>query len=59
MAYVEIPELTARAVMQRYTRVSDGEYRYESGSFRVTLPVDEQGLVLDYPGYWRRVPVRA
>lgn len=58
VAYVELPEVTVRPVMQRYTCVRADEYLYESGSFRVSLPVDEHGLVLDYAGYWRRVPVR-
>ena len=44
---------------QRYTCLERGEtggrYRYESGDFSVDLPVDADGLVVDYPGYWRRV----
>jgi hypothetical protein len=59
VAYVEIPDLTVRAVMQRYTRTSRDEYLYESGNFRASLPVDEHGLVLDYPGEWRRIPTAA
>jgi len=59
MLYVPVPELTARATDQRYTclaRNKDGGlYRYESGSFSADLPVDAEGLVIDYPGYWRRV----
>jgi hypothetical protein len=30
-------------------------FRYEAGSFRADLQVDDDGLVLDYPGLWRRV----
>jgi len=30
-------------------------FRYESGSFQADLPVDANGLVLDYPGIWQRV----
>jgi hypothetical protein len=59
MLYVLVPEMTVRAAEQRYTCLEQGEagglYRYESGSFRVDLPVDADGLVLDYPGYWRRL----
>jgi hypothetical protein len=36
---------------QRYTRTSAG-YRYESGSFRADLRVDEDGVVTNYPGLW-------
>lgn len=58
VAYINVPELTFSAVAQRYTRTSSSAYRYESGSFRADLPVDEHGLVLDYPGDWRRIPVK-
>lgn len=60
MLYVLVPEMEVRAAEQRYTCLErdparGGRYRYESGSFRADLPVDTDGLVIDYPGYWRRV----
>jgi hypothetical protein len=55
MAYVSVPSLTVRPVGQRYTQLEPGFFRYESGSFRTELPVDEAGFVLDYPSYWGRV----
>jgi hypothetical protein len=55
VAYVEFPSLRLRAATQRYTRLGDRVYRYESASFRADLPVDDFGLVLDYPGVWKRV----
>ena len=48
-------------VRQRYTcleaRPDGGLYRYEgfSTGFVADLPVDADGLVLDYPGVFRRV----
>ena len=30
-------------------------FRYETATFRADLPVDEDGLVLDYPGFWSRI----
>jgi len=54
VAYVSVPELTVRPVRQRYTMLAAGLFRYESGSFRADLPVDEDGFVLDYPGIWTR-----
>ena len=59
VAYVSIPELEVRAVRQRYTRLDEERYRYESGSFRADLPVDQRGFVIDYPGLWRRVGLPA
>ena len=46
---------------QRYTRLETGDggglYRFLSldGGFTADLPVDLDGLVLDYPGLFRRV----
>jgi uncharacterized protein len=54
IAYVSLPELEVRTVQQRYTRLDEDCYRYESGSFRADLPVDQHGFVIDYPGLWQR-----
>lgn len=61
MAYVTLPSLEVVRAPQRYTclhtRENHGLFRYESVSSGYTneLPVDKDGLVLDYPGIWRRV----
>lgn len=60
VAYVTVPELDLKRVRQRYTcRRKDkdgGLYLYEGldSDFAAELPVDADGLVLDYPGQWRR-----
>lgn len=62
-AYIEVPEMRVQPSQQRYTclEVSSGGglYRYEDeGLFRgftADLPVDPDGLVLDYPNLFRRV----
>jgi hypothetical protein len=55
-AYVSVPDLTVTTDPQRYTRLSDREYLYESrdSDFRRTVTVDQDGLVLDYPGLFER-----
>jgi hypothetical protein len=55
-AYVAVPELTVAADPQRYTRLTKHEYRYESrnSDFRRVLTVDEDGLVVTYPGLFAR-----
>jgi uncharacterized protein len=58
VAYVSVPALTLRPVRQRYTLLDRDLFRYESGSFTADLPVDGDGYVTDYPGYWRRVASR-
>jgi uncharacterized protein len=64
MAYIEIPQMHIEANQQRYTclevTISGGRYLYESlkdgvSWFIAELPVDRDGLVLDYPGLFRRV----
>ena len=57
-----IPELDGaflpRPAAQRYTCLGGERYRYE-GLFRhfsTGLEVDPDGLVIDYPGYFRRPP---
>lgn len=55
MAWVSVPDLAVHADAQRYTPegpVHGGGalVRYESGDFRVTLELDADGLVVNYPG---------
>lgn len=57
VAYVSIPDLAVSPVRQRYTRLAGtGRYRYENleNGFVADLTVDADGLVVDYPGPWRR-----
>lgn len=58
MAWVAAPALTVQAQPQAYTRLADRLYRFESldgSGFEVALPVDEDGVVLDYPGLFKRI----
>ena len=57
--WVNAPELTLRRVEQRYTRLKEDVYRYEnlSSGYNSEVTVDEDGLVLDYPGAFQRVPL--
>lgn len=57
MVYIRLPALRVDPDPQRYTRLGDRLYRYESrdSAFTADLPLDADGLVLDYPGLFRRV----
>jgi len=61
MVYIWIPELTVNVEKQRYTclekSADGGIYRFEqlSTGFTAVLPVDQNGLVLDYPELFSRV----
>lgn len=58
MAWVLAPDLTVHAQPQAYTRLADRLYLFENldgSDFRAELPVDEDGIVLDYPDLFRRV----
>ena len=63
MAYIAAPQMRLRVAQQRYTCLdatsTGGRYRFESltqgaVSFTAELPVDGDGLVLDYPNLFRR-----
>lgn len=60
MLYVPFDSFTPCRDGQRYTCLQPGTlYRYEASdrSFTADLPLDEDGLVLDYPTLFRRVAV--
>jgi len=57
VVYVRAPELSVEVDRQRYTCLEPRRrYRYEAvdGSFSAELEVDSLGLVLTYPGLFRR-----
>ena len=57
MAWIFAPDLTVHAKPQAYTRLADRLYLYENldSGFATRLPVDGDFIVLDYPGFFRRV----
>ena len=55
-AWVKFPDLTVQPLSQRYTRVAQNTYRYESNTgFSAEIVVDDLGLVTAYPGGWERI----
>ncbi|MCP3099727.1 putative glycolipid-binding domain-containing protein [Myxococcus sp. K15C18031901] len=57
-AWVRMPDLALLPLPQRYTRLSQTRYRYESttgSGFQAEVDVDALGLVLRYPPGWERV----
>lgn len=56
-AWVRFPALTCERLSQRYARVAELRYRYESraGAFVADLDIDEHGLVVRYDDIWDRV----
>lgn len=67
VVYLQPPVMTVQPARQRYTLLRAGGgarpslWRYEGldTGFTTELEVDPDGLVLDYPGIWRRVPPAA
>lgn len=58
VVYVSAPPSQISVEKQRYTCLEkDRRYRFESvdGGFTADLPVDDEAMVLDYPGLFRRV----
>ncbi len=60
VAYVRVPELLVGLERQRYgcleAQANGGLYHFEAlpSGFTAELPVDADGLVIDYPGLFRR-----
>ena len=54
-AWVKFPSLEVARLEQSYTRTGERTFQYESngGAFRRLLTVDANGLVVDYPDFWR------
>lgn len=69
MLYITVPELTLSVSRQRYTclekSAEGGLFKFEvieddgSTSFEALLPVDADGLVIDYPGLFKRLMPRS
>lgn len=53
-AWVRFPEFDVIPFPQRYTRMGNNRYRFESllSDFKAELVVDERGLVHQYGQYW-------
>lgn len=56
MAYIALPDLSVTPMPQGYMRLDEGRVRYRSlgSDFQADLALDAQGVVIDYPPYWRR-----
>lgn len=63
VAFIRVPDLSCVAVNQRYTcldlRPVGVTYRYEgvTTGYLTELEVDQDGIVLDYPDNFRRIPL--
>lgn len=58
MAWIFAPDLTVHPHPQAYTHLDDRLYLFENldgSGFRAEFQVDEDGIVVDYPGLFRRV----
>ena len=55
-AWVRLPDLSVHRLVQRYTRLAERRYRYESagGTFVAEVETDDLGLVTRYPPAWER-----
>ncbi|WP_257668530.1 putative glycolipid-binding domain-containing protein [Parapedobacter tibetensis] len=57
VVYIDVLKQTCRSVGQRYTRVGQASYKYENleSEFMSVVETDEDGIVINYPGIWRRI----
>lgn len=56
-AWIRVPSLDVAILPQRYARLAERRWRYESngGAFAAELDVDDVGLVTRYGGIWEAV----
>jgi hypothetical protein len=54
MAWIDATEMTFRRSEQIYTPLPDGRFRFQSADFEAVLDVDEEGMIIDYPGLFTR-----
>jgi uncharacterized protein len=56
-AWMPFPELHLQRLEQTYRRIGIRQYDYQAPDvpYEAVLSVDESGLIVDYPGLWRRV----
>ena len=54
-AWLRFPSFQLEQLPQKYHRLSEDTYRYESadGQFVAELKVNSSGFVIDYPGIWQ------
>ena len=59
VAWMWIPDLKVEKAQQAYTRLGMNAYRFESlgSAFRADLRVDDGGLVVQYPGLFKRTDI--
>jgi hypothetical protein len=58
VVWIRAPDLAAHPQPQAYTRLGERLYLFENldgSGFSAELPVDEDGIVMDYPDLFRRV----
>lgn len=64
VVFIQLPELKPVAVGQRYTHLSSESehdiYKYEGldSGYTVELPVDPDGILTEYPGFFKRIWTR-
>lgn len=61
VVFINVPDLSFEIARQQYTllenNTTDKRYKYESltSGFKTELPVDDSGLLIEYPQYFERV----
>ena len=53
MAWIDATDLTFKRSEQIYTKLDETRFRFQSADFEAVIEVDEDGLVMDYPGLFK------
>ncbi len=57
MVYIAIPSLQMKKVPQKYTVEQKNDvwvFQYETPTYQSLITVDNKGIVLEYPGLFKR-----
>lgn len=57
VVYINLANNEIKKARQRYTNLDNNRYMYEniSSGFTAVVEVDQKGIVVDYPGVWKRL----
>lgn len=60
VVYIDVLERQIKPLQQRYTKLSQAEYKYENvpNDFEAIITIDEAGFVVNYPGLFVRTAIQ-
>ncbi|KKB76040.1 hypothetical protein VW35_20155 [Devosia soli] len=54
IVWIDATTMEIRRDEQIYTKINADHFRFQSGGFEAVVAIDGDGVVIDYPGYFKR-----